>query len=120
VRNTFFTSLESALTCSVCFLRAGDITRRRPQLQLKAPGFTTRLGEKNKTLYLRGPPAIERATRKNLDLSLAGTLPISFLAPYLSDGQCPSSPPPLNPPGFYIPLPATHLRAVTECCLVVL
>jgi ubiquitin-activating enzyme E1 C len=42
-----------------------------PDLQMKAPGLTTSVGGKNKTLYMQSVPSIEAATKKNLKLSLA-------------------------------------------------
>ena len=42
-----------------------------PMYQMKAPGLTTSIGGKNKTLYMQTPASIEEATRKNLKLSLS-------------------------------------------------
>jgi hypothetical protein len=43
-----------------------------PDFQLRAPGLTANIDGKNKTLYLQHPAALEKATRKNLDLTLSG------------------------------------------------
>ena len=40
--------------------------------QLRAPGLTTVVDGKNKTLYMQKPVALEEATRKNLDKTLEG------------------------------------------------
>merc|ERR1712226_601948 len=41
------------------------------QFQMRAPGLTTSIGGKNKTLYMQSVPSIEAATKKNLKLTLA-------------------------------------------------
>ena len=41
-----------------------------PTFQMRAPGLTTSLGGKNKTLYMASVPSIEAATRCNLKRSL--------------------------------------------------
>ena len=38
---------------------------------MRAPGLTTSIGGKNKTLYMQSVASIEEATRKNLKLTLA-------------------------------------------------
>jgi len=47
-----------------------DYLINSPQYQMRAPGVTTVLAGKNKTLYMQKPVSIEEATRKNLKLSL--------------------------------------------------
>ena len=47
-----------------------DYLVNSPQYQMRAPGVTTVLAGKNKTLYMQKPVSIEEATRKNLKLSL--------------------------------------------------
>lgn len=42
-----------------------------PTYQMRAPGLTTSIGGKNKTLYMQSVASIEAATKKNLKLSLA-------------------------------------------------
>lgn len=54
------------LTKSLWLYRFSD------EFQMRGPGLTTVVGGKNKTLYMQKPEALEEATRKNLDLSLAG------------------------------------------------
>ena len=41
---------------------------------MKAPGITTSMGGKNKTLYMQTVKSIEAKTRENLKLSLKGDL----------------------------------------------
>jgi len=41
-----------------------------PNFQMRAPGLTTSVAGKNKTLYMQSVPSIEAATKKNLKLSL--------------------------------------------------
>lgn len=42
-----------------------------PQYQMKAPGITTRIDGKTKTLYIQTVASIEQQTRKNLKMSLS-------------------------------------------------
>ena len=71
------------LTCSnrpvaVPCTRSMSLTQLRDELctsaklQLRAPGLTTQVGGKNKTLYMARPAALEEATRQNLDKTLQG------------------------------------------------
>ncbi|UYV65342.1 UBA3 [Cordylochernes scorpioides] len=41
-----------------------------PELQMKSPGMTTMINNKNRTLYMPTVKAIEEATRKNLSMTL--------------------------------------------------
>jgi len=41
-----------------------------PQFQMKAPGITTKINGKNKTLYMQTVTSIEEATRKHLKMTL--------------------------------------------------
>ncbi|EDQ92048.1 uncharacterized protein MONBRDRAFT_34910 [Monosiga brevicollis MX1] len=47
-----------------------DELTTRADFQFRGPGLTTSMGEKNKTLYMTRPPALEEATRPNLDKTL--------------------------------------------------
>lgn len=75
-----------------------DALMQLPNLQLTAPGFTTADAAtgRNKTLYLRNPPAIERATRKNLDKTLKEL--------GLRDGQVINVTDPVSPRNFEVQL----------------
>ena len=48
-----------------------DFLMNSPTYQMKAPGATTSIRGKNKTLYMQTPAGLEEATRPNLKLSLA-------------------------------------------------
>jgi len=48
-----------------------DHLTNSPAFQMRAPGLTTSIGGKNKTLYMAAVPSIEAATKPNLKLSLA-------------------------------------------------
>eukprot|EP00049_Salpingoeca_infusionum_P004734 m.82948 g.82948 ORF g.82948 m.82948 type:complete len:431 (-) comp12706_c0_seq2:1288-2580(-) len=77
-----FCKSEECLVCATAPIECPcsldmSLTQLREHLadapfRMEAPGITTRTAEgKNKTLYLPAPPALEKATRKNLDASLS-------------------------------------------------
>ena len=47
-----------------------DFLMNSATYQMKAPGATTNIGGKNKTLYMQTPASLEEATRPNLKKSL--------------------------------------------------
>ena len=61
------------------------------QFQMRAPGLTTSIGGKNKTLYMQSVPSIEAATKKNLKLTLADLGLVDGSEIVVADSTTPSS-----------------------------
>lgn len=58
---------------------------------MRAPGLTTSIGGKNKTLYMQSVASIEEATRKNLKLTLAELGLVEGSEIVVADSTTPSS-----------------------------
>jgi len=61
------------------------------QFQMRAPGLTTSIGGKNKTLYMQSVPSIEAATKKNLKLTLTDLGLVDGSEIVVADSTTPSS-----------------------------
>ena len=58
---------------------------------MRAPGLTTSIGGKNKTLYMQSVSSIEAATKKNLKLTLADLGLVDGSEVVVADSTTPSS-----------------------------